>query len=151
MRLIASNKKIIKGDFLKYIIVFMLGIVFAACENPIGVNVNLNEEFNLKVGEQAVIKGEDLRIKFISVPEDTRCPLDLRCFWSGNAKVALTIRKDSNAPIEDSLNTHVDPRESEYLNYQITLKNLEPYPVQDESIPQTDYVATFIIKNNWNK
>ena len=143
--------KSLKVIVLKYIIVFMLGIVFTACENPIGVNVNLNEEFNLKVGEQVVIKGEDLKIKFVSVPEDTRCPLNLRCFWSGNAKVVLKIQKDTNTPDTDSLNTHIEPHESEFLNYQIILKNLEPYPLQDETIPQTEYAAKFIVINNSNK
>ena len=134
-----------------HIISLLLLIVFLSCENPVDTSVNLNEEFSLKVGGSAVIKGENLRIKFIAVTEDSRCPINVECFWAGNAKVAITIQKDENLPLNDSLNTYLKPREIEYLDYQIFIKNLEPNRDVNQTIPQSEYVATFLIKNNDNK
>jgi len=134
-----------------HIISLLLMIAFLSCENPVSVNANLNEEFKLRIGEHAEIQNEFLRITFVAVTEDSRCPLGVECFWAGNAKVAITIQKDKNLVLNDSLNTYLKPREIEYLNYQIFIKNLEPDRVVDQTIPQSEYVATFLIKNNYNK
>jgi hypothetical protein len=106
----------------------------------------VGKEFKLKVGEEVILLKENLRIKFISVPEDSRCPLNVDCFWSGNAKIVLEYRKDSNPSVPDTLNTHIQPHKSKYLNYIIILKNLEPYPVEPEQIPQEEYTATILVK-----
>jgi hypothetical protein len=141
--------------FIKYgvaiVALLLLSTIFIGCENPVAAVVRLNEEFQLRVGEEASVNGENLYMKFISVPEDSRCPLEFECFWSGNAEVVFSIRKDSNRAIKDSLNTHIDPRGLEYLDYKINLIKLEPYPQRDESIPQTSYIATFIIENECDK
>ena len=141
--------------FIKYgmaiVVLLLLSTIFIGCENPVGALVSMNEEFNLRVGEEASVNGENLYIKFISVPEDSRCPLEFRCFWSGNAEVVISIRKDSNAAVKDSLNTHIDPRGLEFLDYKISLIKLEPYPHRDEWIPQANYIATFLIESNHDK
>jgi hypothetical protein len=106
----------------------------------------VGKEFNLKVGEEVILQKENLRIKFNSVPEDSRCPVNFDCFWSGNAQVVLEYQKGSNPPIEASLNTHVKPHKSRYLKYLFILKNLEPYPVDAVQIPLEEYTATILVK-----
>ena len=108
----------------------------------------VGKEFKLKVGEEVVLQKENLRIKFLSVPEDSRCPIDVICFWSGNARVALTYQKNLNRAVNDTLNTHLQPHASRYLRYRVILKNLEPYPEGTEPIPPEEYVATIIVKKN---
>ena len=53
--------------------VFSLSVVLAAaCQS--GNTVAPGQEFQLKIGEQSAISGEDLAVKFLSVNEDSRCP-----------------------------------------------------------------------------
>jgi len=128
-------------------IIIVLPLMLFSCSNPVGVNANLNEEFKLKVGEHAELKNEFLRITFIAVIEDSRCPSNLRCFIPGNAAVALMIQKNKDIPVKDTLNTCSYPRSGWYLGYKIDLVKLEPYPQDYTPIPKLDYVATFVINN----
>lgn len=130
-----------------HIISLLLLIVFLSCENPVAVNAKLNQEFTLNVGQNAELQNEFLRIKFVAVTEDSRCPSDFLCDWAGNAKVAITIQKNKDLTVKDTLNTYSYPQINWSVGYQIKLVKLEPYPKNYETIPQSEYVATFVIKN----
>lgn len=127
--------------------VIILGIVLTSCDNPVAVNVKLNEEFKLKIGQNAELRGEFLRIKFVDVTEDSRCPLIYRCDSPGNAAVVITIQQNNALPVKDTLNTYSYPRTSWCFGYMIDLVELEPYPENTTPIPKSNYVATFVIKN----
>jgi hypothetical protein len=122
-------------------------VFLSGCENP--VSADLDQEFKLKVGRQAFIEEENLKIFFISVPEDSRCPIGAVCFWSGNGEVSIELVKDYDETI-DTLNTHIDPNSAQFLNYQVILKNLDPYPVEGELIDPKNYVATLVVKKIYN-
>ena len=106
----------------------------------------LGQEFNLKIGQKARIKGEDLTINFSSVAEDSRCPEGVDCIWAGNAKIVLKLSKSNGASTSIELNTNTEPREKSFERYEIVLKKLSPYPKKDSSIKKKDYVATLVVK-----
>lgn len=124
----------------------LLLIVFLSCENPVAVEAKLNQEFKLKVGQNAELQDEFLRIKFVAVTEDSRCPLNLMCVIPGNAAVSFTVQQNKDLPVTDTLNTYLDPQNTWFNSYQIFLVKLEPYPMNAYPIPQPNYTATFIIK-----
>src|SRR5215216_645011 len=103
----------------------------------------LGVEFSLRVGQQAHIKSEGLKISFSSVTEDSRCPVGVDCVWAGNAAVAVKLSKAKGDSASVNLNTNLDPKERSYEQYVITLTKLSPYPKKDSSIKKKDYVATF--------
>jgi hypothetical protein len=49
------------------------------------------ETVSLRVGEQKTVTRDHLRIKFVEVVEDSRCPMNARCIWAGNAKLTVTV------------------------------------------------------------
>src|ERR1044072_8657255 len=51
----------------------------------------LGQEFDLRVGQRAVIRKTNLTLRFVTVPEDSRCPSDVTCVWAGNARVELLV------------------------------------------------------------
>ena len=61
----------------------------ASCDQK--ATVPLKQEFDLKLGQSAVAGDERLKINFVSVVEDSRCPEGATCIWAGNAKIALTL------------------------------------------------------------
>ncbi len=106
------------------------------------IATRLDEEFTLAVGQEAVIEGERLRVRFERAIEDFRCPENVACVWEGNAKIRLRLIKASESEGIVELNTagRHDPREggadiagmhpaiSAYLRYKVRLVELTRGP-----------------------
>lgn len=92
---------------------------------------SLEEEFILYINESVIIAGEDLRMKFIEVSEDSRCPKDVTCIWEGRVTAVVEISTDgSSQQLELSQPGLTDaPARETYMGYELTYK-VEPYPEQ---------------------
>src|SRR5919206_5039217 len=49
----------------------------------------VGREFKIKVGRTVTLKGESLRLRFVRVADDSRCPTNVDCVWAGNAEVLI--------------------------------------------------------------
>jgi hypothetical protein len=107
--------------------------------------IQLGQEFELKINQEAVIEGEGLAVVFESVLEDSRCPEGVDCIWSGNAKIRIRSSKQKQAPASIELNTHIEPKSSSYLDYEIKLVALKPRPKADKPVQSNEYKAALII------
>lgn len=107
-------------------------------------NVSLDQPFELRVGRSATVAGEGLTVSFEAVPSDSRCPTGVQCVWAGNAVVQVVLSKDGKA-FGAELNTNLDPTSVDYLNYNVRLVSLAPYPSANNPIPQSQYRATFVV------
>lgn len=109
--------------------------------------VRLNRDFKLKAGERVNFKGTSLRIKFVAVETDSRCPSDVNCVWAGNAAVQFQLSNGrSNKTV--TLNTGrggAFVSEVEYRGYKVKLVDLRPYPRSDRQIAASDYAATLLV------
>ena len=109
----------------------------------------LNKNFVLSVGQEVSSADGKLKIKFVSVAEDSRCPKGVNCIWAGNARVMLQVGKANGAPVKLELNTN--PREATdgagngYGQYLIKLVEVAPYPVAEQTIRPGSYVVTLIV------
>ena len=127
---------------LPLILLMFVGLV----QDPVGGNkVDLGEEFNIRNGEEVVIKGEKLRISFKSVLNESRCQTGVTCVWAGNAEVVIEISKKANKRLVAKLNTQSEPKEITYKGFKIKLVALNPYPKVNEPIPQKDYKASLVV------
>jgi hypothetical protein len=107
----------------------------------------VGQEFTLKVGQQVKFEGTDLLVKFVAVPQDSRCPSNVNCVWAGNAEVAVDLLRDKCTTIL-TLNTHPRPAasdEGKVGDLRIKLVKLEPYPHTERKISPSDYTATFVV------
>ena len=57
--------------------------------------VQLNKEFSLKVGESAILKEDDLRIKFLEVTSYGLCPSDVQCIRFGSVFIKINAKYDN--------------------------------------------------------
>lgn len=48
-------------------------------------------EADLKINGEASLDNNKIKIKFLGIVEDTRCPVGLDCYWSGYAKAEITV------------------------------------------------------------
>ena len=104
-------------------------------------SVRPGREFRLKV------KGTKLRIRFVAVENDSRCPSDVTCVWAGNAAVRLQLGTGRGSKTV-TLNTSKSPSfvgETEYQGYKVKLVELGPYPRSDRKIAPRDYTATLLV------
>lgn len=117
------------------------------------MEILLGDVFTLGQGQEAVIQSEDLHVRFDSVLEDSRCPTQVTCVWSGQARIAVAIWRSQEEPVTLEFNTNPAPAENRqtltYSSYMIRLESLDPYPQSPEqSIEQSEYRVTLQISPN---
>lgn len=133
----------------------VLGLALTGCQfshhaeaGPL--EFDLKQDFPLSGGQEAVIRGADLHLRFTDVLEDSRCPTEVECFWTGQARVAVSVQPAGHSPTTVEFNTNPAPgqtvRAAQVDGYTISLKSLDPYPkTPDDPISFEDYVATLSV------
>lgn len=110
---------------------------------------NLGEPFTLAGGQAAVNSSAGLRLRFEEVLEDSRCPTEVECVWTGQARIALLVQQGEGEPIRVAFNTNPAPGQNQQTaevgEYTIELQSLDPYPETTAAIPFQDYRATLIV------
>jgi hypothetical protein len=123
----------------------VLALLTAAAPGRTSLSASLGERASLKPGQDLVVRGENLSVRFISVLEDSRCPKGEQCLVAGRARIALDLEKAGEKPERIELETADPPSAADYWGYEITLLGLAPYPVAGRSIIPSDYVATLVV------
>jgi hypothetical protein len=122
-------------------LIVLLALSLSGCSNKANseIKASLNQEFRLPIGQTASIGTEGLKIKFVGVSGDSRCPQGVTCVWAGEA-TCQTIVTLNNA--KTNLNLTVSGSslsQTEFQNYKFVY-NLEPYPQAKQTIDNNDYV-----------
>lgn len=133
----------------------MAGLALAGCQGSHHaradtVEARLDQPFVLAGGQQADIAGEPLRLRFTEVLEDSRCPTEVECFWTGQARVAVVIEDDRSGQQTVEFNTNPAPGQNRQTvragGDEITLQALDPYPrTPDDHLTLSDYRATLLV------
>lgn len=107
--------------------------------------MSLGEPVELHVGDVARLDDpEPMTIRFLDVPTDSRCPKGVTCVWEGDAEAVFEVRLGDEA-MEVGLHTHGGtqyPSHRSFAGYILSLKTLDPYPVEGRPIELGAYVAT---------
>ena len=126
-------KKILPG------LLWLLPLAAGCTGEPAGIEAELGHEFSLPIGQEASITGENLRISFEDVTEDSRCPLNVTCVWEGRASSLVRLTYNDNAYDivlnEPGLSDHAAEI---FRDYEITF-HLKPYPGEVDNISREDY------------
>ena len=102
-------------------------LLLAACATTRGatqVKAPPGEEFRIRAGQTAQV--EELRVRFLRVTEDSRCPINARCVRAGSAKVEVELRAPRTAARRAILTTPDEPRGASYGAYEIEVLELQP-------------------------
>jgi hypothetical protein len=110
---------------------------------------NLGEPFQLRVGEQAVIDGVDLDVRFVEIANDSRCPSNalILCIWEGDAAIVVETSPKHGDALQHELHTNLEPTSVSVGFVRLTLQRLDPYPLGVEPIPSDQYLATFVVEH----
>lgn len=118
-----------------------------ACDEelPTGPSVPLNQQFTLAPGELATIQSTPVRVQFLRVSGDSRCPADAICIQGGDALVH--VRAIDGTAAEYELHTGDESRAAVmHAGFRIELVNLQPYPFSNRTIAPEDYRATLNVR-----
>jgi hypothetical protein len=103
------------------------------------------EKFTLRPGQQKRAAGGELRIKFVSVVEDSRCPVGVDCIWAGNAQIKVIATDERGEKKEMTMNTTMGPQGDQFAGYAINLVSLTPVPTAKGKAASSRYRATFTV------
>jgi hypothetical protein len=116
-------------------------VVATAClESTTGPTVPLDASVTLKPGERVSLEGTSLRVTFVRVDGDSRCPADAVCIQGGDAIVRVAVRDDGRDRDVELHTGNLQPVRSG--DYTFTLEQLQPYPFSSKAIDPGDYRAT---------
>jgi hypothetical protein len=138
-----------RAAFRGALALLVLSLVCCAQAAPPAAGVSLRQEFTLKLGQTVRVKGESLRVKFVSVVEDSRCPKGEQCIRQGSAKISLEVTSGEDKPVALELTTEPSAQEeatgAAHLGYSVTLVALDPYPLANRQTAPEDYRATLVV------
>jgi hypothetical protein len=115
----------------------------AACDDsPTGPTVVLDRTFALAPGQVASVEGLRVRLTFVDVTGDSRCPADAVCIQGGDAVVRVRgAAGTASAMLE--LHTGDSSRASaSFEGLRVQLVELQPYPFSSRTIQPGDYRAS---------
>lgn len=122
-------------------IAILLCVALAGCSSVRSQETKTVEpggEVTLAPGETVSVKAADMKVRFLGVTEDSRCPRDVNCIWAGQVKVRLEIRS-RHAASQPEIAEGGSVVES---GYRVTLVRVEPRPVSTARIAPAEYRAT---------
>ncbi|HEV7610207.1 MAG TPA: hypothetical protein VGO61_22940 [Steroidobacteraceae bacterium] len=117
----------------------LAGCTIAVSETQV---VNPGAEVTLAAGATASVKNTAMKVRFVAVTEDSRCPRDVTCIWAGEIKVLFAI---GVAPAA----SQVEIREGGSTaagGYRVTLVRVEPQRTSAAKIAPKDYRATLKVE-----
>ncbi len=85
------------------------------------------ETLTLKVGQHKTAKMSGLKIKFLGVTEDSRCPTDVQCVWAGNAKMKFRITGEKVTK-DYIFNSTIGQRGDQVGVWAVSIDTLSPAP-----------------------
>jgi hypothetical protein len=113
--------------------------------------VDLRKEKALHVGE-TLRYDSGLKITFLAVRNDSRCPINAQCLWAGDAEVVLWVKAGNQAARKVRIHTNLKPRTvvipAELFppgmagipkSYVISIARLTPLPNTEKQLLQSDY------------
>jgi len=94
----------------------------------------------VKVGNSSTERKSKIKVEFLEMIEDSRCPIDTTCVWAGNAQIKIRVSKNGRSQTME-LNSTVNNKDNTFNGYEFKLGTLTPVPRSNIRIDRNGYVA----------
>lgn len=94
--------------------------------------------------ENGSISGDDLKLCFEAVVNDSRCPANAVCIWQGAATATFSFTKNGDSHRFDLSTITMKPnytKDTVIAGYKIEFINLSPYPGTVDPLPDNQIKA----------
>ena len=141
----STHRRLLDRSRVRFFATAVIVALPACATVDTAVVANPGAEFSLALGKSATISGTDYRITFNRVTEDSRCPADVQCVWAGDAKIELTVTRNS-APGDTRIISLTPPNsEATVGDVKIRFVSLAPTPRQSQPPASRAYVARLMV------
>ena len=103
------------------------------------VSAKQGQEISVKINTEEKANG-GVRVKFVELVEDSRCPVDTKCIWAGNAKIKVRVTRNGKSKLLE-LNTMNKGGDPVFAGYKFRLTDLDPDLRTNVRINRNGYVA----------
>lgn len=120
-----------------------LALILSACAATRGgtqVRADVGEEFRLRAGQTARVGDAGLRVGFVRVTEDSRCPVNARCVRAGFARVQVQLSAPRAAARRAIISTPDEPGAASYGAYEIEVLDVQPGREIGKAVPAYEAV-----------
>jgi hypothetical protein len=122
-------------------LVLVMILIACASDTPIAPGGPVNARVVLTPGETADIRGAGIRLRFVGVIADSRCPADAICIQLGEAIVRIDVLPAAGERATYDLHSgNMQP--VRHGDLTIALIEIAPYPYSNRPIGPGDYRAT---------
>ena len=119
-------------------LLFLLLFLMSCTTTPGQVNAGLGRQFSLAINQTATISGENLKIKFLDITGESRCPTGATCIWAGEVRAEIEVGDGSSANLTLVEPGHGGQISQTYKNYHFSF-HVEPYPQLGKPTMKEDY------------
>ena len=126
----------------------LLGMVVLGCSSVAdggGAAEGGPRQVELRVGGETTLPDSKIKIKFLSVDDDSRCPQGVNCVWAGSVGVQLLRSAPRSQEERVKLNTAVEPRVVTYRGHTFEITSVSPPRVEGQTINPQDYAVTLAV------
>ena len=127
------------GKPLRLAGLFFLLLFLMSCTTMQGqVKAGLGQQFSLAINQTATISGENLKVKFLDITGESRCPTGATCIWAGEVSAEIEVGDGSFTNLTLIEPGHGGQINQTYKNYLFSF-HVEPYPQIGKPIMKEDY------------
>lgn len=110
--------------------------------------VQKTREVVVALGKTKVDRQSKIRVEFLEMLEDSRCPTGVNCIWAGNAKVKVRLSKKGETAKIVELDTMNIEKSIVFAGYEIKLAGVTPYPKSGVETKKSDYKLVLSISES---
>lgn len=110
--------------------------------------VEMNREFILSPGQEAIILSTGISIYFLNVEDDSRCASDVQCIAQGTVEITVNVSKDGKPLQASPFSFEIGKNRQIGEDYALKFLKIDPERgKQSQEIRKADYRATFKVVN----
>ena len=139
----------VQPNYLRSLLPCLILAAGCAASSDNALKTPLDTDFQLHVGQAAIVAETGLEVGFKAVTADSRCPKGENCFSAGDGVVQIWMRIDGGEEHEQDLHTaRQGPKFADYAGYRVNLVALDPTPVSGVVTAPESYLATIHVSLN---
>ena len=137
--LVNSLKSRFASAGLLFVFTAMLFSLIGCSSLPGQVDSELGKKFTLAINQTAVIKSDNLSIKFVDI-NDSRCPTGATCIWAGEARAFVEINGNTGSNISlTEGGGSANGSENATIGAYTFVFHVRPYPALSHPLTKTEY------------
>lgn len=101
----------------------------------------------LRIGQTKRTPG-NVRVKFIEIVEDSRCPIGTDCIWAGRVIIRVEVKGKNGRPRTAELEAGKPESTVSVDGVTISLSSVDPHPKADKKPSNREYIARITVKRS---